>query len=219
MQVTLKLATTLDGRIATRTGESQWITSSESRQIVHQLRAQHQAVLAGVNTVLADDPMLNVRGVELAEFGQPHRVVLDSNLRTPSGAKLIHQDDGKAIIICGALNEDEAALTAAGAFVEPVGFAADGRIDLVSALERLENKYSIRSVFIEGGGQVAASFLKAGLVDRLEWFRAPMLIGSDGVPALGELGVEHLKDALHFNRTGVRISGPDVWETYEKGSC
>lgn len=216
MKITLKLASTLDGRIATRTGESKWITSAESRQVVHELRAAHDAVLVGVNTVIADDPMLNARNVSLPNGRQPHRIILDTNLRTPETSNVLRETDEDVFIICGGVPTWRAVDCFDRAEIIPVGFGADGRLDLQKAMDVLEQSFSIRSVFIEGGGQVAASFLKAGLVDVLEWFRAPMLIGGDGIPALGELNVSALSDALRFERKGVRMVGADVWETYER---
>lgn len=216
MRITLKLATSLDGRIATQTGDSKWITSEASRLAVHELRAQHECVLVGVNTVLADNPMLNARGVDLPLGRQPHRIVLDTHLRTPETANVFRRTEETVFLICGDVPKWRAVDCFDRAEIIPAGKGPDNRIDIRRAVEVLEQKYGIGSIFIEGGGQVAASFLRAGLVDRLEWFRAPILIGGDGIPALGGLGVQDLKEAISFRREGVRMSGDDIWESYEK---
>lgn len=215
MLITLKLATTLDGRIATRTGQSKWITSSESRREVHHLRAQHEAVLVGVNTVLADDPMLNARDTDLPLGRQPHRIVFDTSLRTPETARVLRPTEENVFLVCAKGVPIRSDLSSRATIV-PVNPDIDGRPGCEEAVLILEKDYFIHSLFIEGGGQVAASFLRAGLVDRIEWFRAPILIGSDGRPALGVLGVSALDEALPFMRKAVRMMGCDLWETYER---
>lgn len=214
MRVTLKLATTLDGRIATRTGESQWITSSEARQRVHELRAGHDGVLVGIGTLLADNPQLNVRSEPIPER-QPHRIVLDTNLRTPADARIFDVVSGQVYILSGPGPSEQRVqkLESAGAIVLPCRLDG-GRVSVSDALEKLGDA-GVHSVFVEGGGQVAAAFLRARCVDRLDWFRAPIIIGGDGVPALGSLDVDLLSAAFRFNRQGVRMVGPDIWETYE----
>lgn len=216
MRVTLKLATSLDGRIATKTGESQWITCAESRRCVHELRARHHGVLVGIGTALADDPQLTVRGVELGTGVQPHRVILDTHLRLPVSSRVLTCSSGQTFIVHGAEADTglAGALKDAGARLLECPFGDNGRLDPVAALRLLEGA-GLCSLFVEGGGEVAAAFLMAGCVDTLEWFRAPMIIGGDGKPALGPLGVDVLAQALRFKRGGVRIIGDDVWETYE----
>ena len=215
MRVTLKIATSLDARIATCTGHSQWITGSDARAAVHRLRAEHDAVLVGSGTMLADDPKLTVRGFDVAR--QPDRVVLDTYLKTPGNAAIFDAPSGRSIIFAGRAAETvrETELKASGAEVERVAMSGSG-LDVHDVLSRLSSK-GLSSVFVEGGGVVAASFLKAGLIDKLEWFRAPMIIGGDGRPAFGSLGVEDLGAAFRLVRTGVREAGVDLWETYEKG--
>ncbi len=217
MHITLKLATTLDGRIATRTGDSQWITSPEARAVVHELRARHDGVLAGIGTVLADNPMLTVRANDVEAEHQPHRIVLDTHLRTPPDARIFSARHGRVFIVCGRDADETSvnALGAAGGDVLRVETDAGGHIDINSAVTAL-SKQGLSSLFIEGGGQVAAAFLKAGLVDELHWFRAPKIIGGDGIPALGGWGISDLADVITFRRKAVRTVGPDVWEVYEK---
>ena len=209
--VTLKLATTLDGRIATALGESRWITGPEAREAVHRLRAEHDAVLIGVETALADDPELTVR-LDGRRGPQPARVVLDSRQRLPAGAKLARtaRETPTLVITTSPPCED---LEAAG--VRVLRTAGQGRPAPHDVLELLAQQ-GLRRIFIEGGGQVAASFLKAGLVDALEWFRAPMVIGAEGRPGIGDLALAALSEAPRLKRVDVREVGADLWERYER---
>lgn len=205
MRVTLKLATSLDGRIATATGQSRWITGEAARLEGHRLRAAHDAILVGVETVLADDPELTVR-LPGRPVDQPLRVVLDSQLRTPATAKVSR---GDSLILTVA----EPAPVGA-AVVEQVE-ADQGRPSVVASLSALQRR-GVSSVLIEGGGRVAASFLRAGLVDRLEWFRAPILLGAEGRPCVAALALSRLSDAPRFRRLAVEPCGDDLWERYER---
>lgn len=203
--VTLKLATSLDARIATASGESKWITGEPARLQGHRLRAGHDAILVGVGTVLADDPELTAR-LPGRPVDQPLRVVLDSGLRTPPMAKVAQ---GGGLILTAA-----EPVPVGLAVVEQVE-AEDGRPAPAAVLAALE-KGGIASVLIEGGGQVAASFLRAGLVDRLEWFRAPILLGGEGRPCVAALALARLSDAPRFRRLAVEPCGDDLWERYER---
>jgi diaminohydroxyphosphoribosylaminopyrimidine deaminase/5-amino-6-(5-phosphoribosylamino)uracil reductase len=213
MTVTLKLATSLDGRIATASGESRWITGEISRQAVHRLRADHDAVLVGAETALADDPELTVR---LPGYNgrQPARVVLDSRQRLSPDCRLVRtaRDIPTYVVAVG---DPEPALTEAGVRVLTVRAVGEDRPELKSVLQALAAE-GLSRLFVEGGGQVAGSFLRCGLVDALEWFRAPIVIGGEGRPAIGALAVATLVDAPHFRRTEVRESGDDLWERYER---
>lgn len=211
--VTLKLATSLDGRIATAAGESRWITGPRAREAVHRLRVEHDAVLVGVETALADDPELTVR-LDGYAGPQPARVVLDSRQRLPGGSKLVATARATPTIVVTA-EPPQARLVDAGVTVVQVAATGEGRPDLAAALEALAG-LGLARLFVEGGGQVAASFLRHGLVDRLEWFRAPMLIGGDGRAAIGALGLEALAGAPRFSRLDVRSVGDDLWERYER---
>lgn len=204
-RVTLKLATSLDGRIATATGESQWITGPEARLQGHRLRAAHDAILVGVETVLADDPELTVR---LPDFAGTHplRVVLDSRLRTPATAKVA---SGNTLIFTTAQPH-------------PIGQAEvvavapnDGRPAISAVLDALATR-NIGSILIEGGGRVAASFIQAGAVDAIEWFRAPILLGGEGRPCVASLALAKLAHAPKFRRLGVEPVGDDLWERYAR---
>lgn len=203
-RVTLKLATSLDGRIATASGESKWITGEAARLEGHRLRAAHDAILVGVETVLADDPELTVR-LPGRPVDQPLRVVMDSRLRTPPTAKVAQGDS----------------LILAAVPPAPIG-AADvqqvdsegGRPTPAAALAAIRRK-GAGSVLIEGGGQVAAAFLRAGQVDRIEWFRAPVLLGGEGRPCVAALSLANLADAPTFRRLSADPVGDDLWERYD----
>ena len=209
MRVTLKLATSLDGRIATASGESRWITGEAARREGHRLRAAHDAILVGVETVLADDPELTVR-LPGRPVDQPLRVVLDSRLRTPPTAKVASGGDSLILTVA----EPSPIGTAIVERVEADG----GRPSATASLEALRRR-GVSSVLIEGGGQVAASFLRAGLVDRLEWFRAPILLGGEGRPGVAGLALAKLADAPNFCRVSIAPVGDDLWESYERIGC
>ena len=205
MRVTLKLATSLDGRIATASGESRWITGEAARLEGHRLRAAHDAILVGVETVLHDDPELTAR-LPGRSVDQPLRVVLDSRLRTPPSAKLA----GPNSLILTAV----APQPVGDAEVRQVE-AQDGRPAVPAVLKALKTA-GAASILIEGGGQVAAAFLRAGAVDRLEWFRAPILLGGEGRPCVASLALANLAKAPNFRRLDVRPVGDDLWETYAR---
>lgn len=215
-RVTLKLATSLDGKIATSTGHSKWITGPEARRQVHELRARHDAILTGVGTVLADDPQMTARGME-GQVQQPMRIVLDSKLRTPKGAKILADDGVPVWVFHGQAVEtgqiDE--LSAIGVKCVLADEDDNGRPELEWVLSKLSDN-GVKTLMVEAGSGIATSFLKAGLVDRIDWFRAPLIIGDDGLPAIGGFGLETLNRALRFVRSSVRVTGDDVWETYEK---
>jgi diaminohydroxyphosphoribosylaminopyrimidine deaminase/5-amino-6-(5-phosphoribosylamino)uracil reductase len=206
--VTLKLATSLDGRIATATGESKWITGEVARLEGHRLRAGHDAILVGIETVLADDPELTAR-LPGRPVDQPLRVVLDSRLRTPPTARVAQGGDTLILTAAG----PAAVGTATVQQVE----VDDGRPSVSACLTVLRRR-GVTSVLIEGGGEVSASFLRAGLVDRLEWFRAPILLGAEGRPCVAALALARLADAPKFRRLAVEPCGDDLWERYEKVS-
>jgi diaminohydroxyphosphoribosylaminopyrimidine deaminase/5-amino-6-(5-phosphoribosylamino)uracil reductase len=213
MGVTLKLATSLDGRIATAAGESRWITGPEARIETHHLRAAHDAVLVGIETVLADDPELTVR-LDGYRGSQPARVVLDSRQRLPRTAKLVRTAQAVPTYVV-TTQSPSSELLACGVRVLQVKAVADGRPELEAALAALRDE-GLQRVLVEGGGQVAGAFLRCGLVDRIEWFRAPMVLGAEGRPGIGALGVSELADAPRFRRTELRPVGADLWERYER---
>lgn len=211
--VTLKLATSLDGRIATASGESRWITGESAREAVHRLRAEHDAVLVGVETALADDPELTVRSPGY-NGPQPARVVLDSRQRLSPACKLAKTArDIPTFVVATA--EPDPALTAVGVRVITVRAVGEDRPELKTVVQALAAE-GLSRLFVEGGGQVAGSFLRCDLVDAIEWFRAPVVIGGEGRPGVGALAVAALAEAPHFRRTEVREVGDDLWERYAR---
>jgi diaminohydroxyphosphoribosylaminopyrimidine deaminase/5-amino-6-(5-phosphoribosylamino)uracil reductase len=209
--VTLKLATSLDGRIATPSGESRWITGPPSRERAHLLRATHDAILVGTGTVIADNPQLTCRLPGLGDHS-PVRVALDRKLRIPLGARLIaeaRQTPTWVVTLHSANAARQQALRDAGVIVIPATPDAAGHIDLALALGLLGER-GLTRLLVEGGGRLAAALLRAGLVDRLTWFHAPLLLGGDAVPAIAELGLDRLADAPAFERLSSEIVGDDV---------
>ncbi|HRE44803.1 MAG TPA: RibD family protein [Terricaulis sp.] len=215
-RVTLKLATSLDGRIATASGESRWITGEAARAEVQKLRAAHDAVMIGAGTARADDPSLLAR-TEPPPAKQPMRVVLTRGFDVPVGGKLFERLDESPLIVIGEeTNERELALQRAGALTANVIDIMDGRGPEL-ALYILWAEYGVKSVLVEGGGILAAGLIAAGLVDRLEWFRAPIVLGAEGRPAVAALALGKLSEAPAFRRVAFQALGPDLWESYERG--
>ena len=212
-RVTLKLATSLDARIATASGESQWITGEEARLEGHRLRAAHDAILVGIETALADDPQLTAR-LPGRPVDQPVRVVLDSRQRLGLESNLVRTARETPVIVF-TVQWPSSGLEAAGVKVVKVHAAPDGRPSLSHTLAALYGE-GIRSLLVEGGGQVAASFLRADAVDRIEWFRAPILLGAEARPGVGSLDVALLGEARRFRRIAVEPLGSDLWERYER---
>lgn len=214
--VTLKLATSLDGKIATASGESRWITGPLAREQGHRLRAEHDAVVIGIGTALADDPELTVR-IKDYKGKQPARVVFDSQQRLPVTSRLVQTAHAVPTLLISTrpLNS---ALTDAGVVGLCLEGSRPGVADAVVQLAQLGVRLGIglERLYIEGGGQLATSFMLSGLVGRLEWFRAPMVLGQEGRPGLGALGPKSLASAPRFRRTQIVPLGDDVWERYER---
>jgi diaminohydroxyphosphoribosylaminopyrimidine deaminase/5-amino-6-(5-phosphoribosylamino)uracil reductase len=183
--VTLKLALSLDGRIATRTGASKWVTGAEARAKVHELRARHDAVAVGIGTVLADDPRLTVRDVAVLPSGRvPARIVFDSHLRLPLSSVLVQTArEFPTWVLTGtdAPEDVEQALVDAGCAVVRVPNSAEGRVDVTAALRLLATQ-GLVSIMVEGGAELAGSMLAARLADELHAFIAPVLLGPRGRP-------------------------------------
>ncbi|WP_321573462.1 bifunctional diaminohydroxyphosphoribosylaminopyrimidine deaminase/5-amino-6-(5-phosphoribosylamino)uracil reductase RibD, partial [Geminicoccus flavidas] len=197
--VSLKLATSLDGRIATATGESQWITGPEARAYGHHLRATHDAIMVGSGTGLADDPALTCRLPGLAGRS-PVRVVLDARLRIAENATLVRTAWQTPTWLFTAPDHDRAkarALIDQGVRIEQVPAAATGGVALVPVLARLAER-GITRLLVEGGAVLAASLMREHLVDRLHFLRAPLVIGGDGVAGLAPFGVRRLADARRW---------------------
>ena len=201
--VTLKLATTLDGKIATKTGDSQWITSPSARRFTHLLRARHDAVMVGAGTMRADDPRLTVRGLGVTR--QPVRIIVDSEASTPTTAKLFEDVADAPLWIA---HDEKVVPPATDADYIPYPKGANG-LDMSALMQALGAK-GLTRVFCEGGGNLAASLLRAGLVDQLYLMQAGKAIGGDGLSALGTLNVAELAAAQGFDLCELRNVGPDV---------
>ena len=208
--VTAKFAMSLDGKIATRAGDSKWITGEESRRYVHELRARSDAIMAGIGTVIADDPQLTARrpdGTPLPR--QPLRVVVDSTRRIPLEATLLRQPGETLIAASGGSEEKLAHLEEAGAEVQTLS-APDGRVDLLVLFTELGDR-GVTSVFVEGGATLLGSLFDAGLVDRVVAFVAPVIIGGDSaLSPVGGTGVDLMADALRLSDVQIETFGEDV---------
>ena len=208
--VTLKLAASLDGRIASSRGESHWITGERARALVHRLRAQSDAVVVGSGTALADDPELTARrGARVVH--RPVRVLVDSALRVPPSARLYAcGDPERTWVLCAprAPAARQRAIGATGARLLAV--RRKGRhLDLRLALERLAEE-GLTTLFVEGGGGLAAALLRGDFVDELHWFVSDKLLGGDGIPALASIGAARLRDGLALEVVSVRRLGSDL---------
>jgi len=208
--VTLKIASSIDGRIATRTGHSQWITGLLARRAVHGMRARHDAVMVGAGTARADDPSLNIRG--LGDVPQPVRVVVTNDLNVPKGGKLALTAKDQPVWFVHGEGANVAGWSDLGVDTLPVA-TTDGAVDLDAAMRALADR-GLTRVLCEGGGGLAGSLLNADLVDELIVFTAGFSIGADGTPSLGDMGIETLEQAQRFTLCSVRGVGPDtatVW--------
>ncbi len=206
--VTLKTACSLDGKIATREGESRWITGEQARRFVHRLRAHHDAVLVGAGTVLADDPELNVR---LVRGRNPRRIVVDSRGRTPSTAKILSSCKPPVIIAttsqASAEWRNRLAETGSEILLLP---ERDRKVDLGALMKALGEK-EITSLLVEGGGTLAAGLLEAELVDKVWFIFAPTIIGGAEAPsAVRGRGAAHLSDAWKLRQVRLRRLGDDL---------
>lgn len=206
--VTLKLATTLDGRIALPSGESRWITGERARMHTHAERARHDGVLVGIGTALADDPELTCRLPGMRAAG-PVRIVADSRARLPVTSKLAASARTTPVWILSA--QQNASLLQAGVKIVPVP-APESGVDLAAALKALASE-GLTRVLVEGGATLASALLRAGLVDRLLWYRAATVMG-EGISAVASLGLGALKDLPRFKREETIRLGEDVLETY-----
>ena len=203
--VVVKVAQSLDGRIATAVGDSRWISGEEERAVSHALRAACDAVVVGANTVIRDDPQLTVRAVAGAS---PIRVVIDTRLRAPATARLF-EDDGSTLVVTTQMSDaaKRESLQRDGVAVEVVD-AVGGRVDVGAALARLRER-GMHTVLVEGGAELITSLLSAGVVDRLVVSIAPIVLGS-GVEAVGDLGIRRVTDAVTLANVVTTQVGGDI---------
>lgn len=214
--VTLKLASSLDGRIATRAGESKWITGPAARAAAHLLRAESDAIMVGSGTALADDPELTCR-LDGMEDRSPLRIIVDGRLRLPLTSKVVTSAGDYPTWVLTLENADPdriAALQDCGVDVILLPEGPDHTVDLGAALLTL-GESGVTRVLVEGGAHLAAGLIRAGMVDQLAWFRSSRLIGGDGLAALVGFGMDKLSQTPNFKRIDTRPIGPDVLELYK----
>ncbi len=212
--VTLKAAMTLDGKIATRTGDSQWITGPKARRYVHLQRARSGAVLVGIGTLLADDAQLTARLTGIALPRQPMRIVVDSHLRTPPGCAAVRLATPEAPLLlatCASVDSERArALIRTGVEILTLPAEATGRVDLNALMQELARRQII-SVWAEGGGEMHAALLAAGLAHRALFFIAPKLLGGKEAPTpLEGAGADRMEKAVPLRSLTVLRFGPDL---------
>jgi len=218
--LTLKMAATLDGRIATATGESRWITGPEARRSVHMMRAQSDAVLIGAGSARSDDPTLDVRGLGL-ESASPIRVVADPTLSLAPTSRLARSaaEGGPPLWLAHgprARVEDKQALASGAAIAIEIAEDAEGRLDMAALMRALGDR-GLTRVLCEGGGRLASALLRARLVDEIVWFSAGAAIGAEGLPSLGAMEMATLADAPRFALERVERLGSDVMSVWRVG--
>ena len=206
--ITVKYAQTLDGRIATKSGDSQWISSEASRRYVHRLRSMNQGIMVGAGTVVADNPQLTVRHVR---GKNPFRIIVDSKLRIPIKSSVLTDANAYLTIIATTSSVSAAKMAAAkkcGAAVLVVKKDKNGKVSLRDLLRKL-GKREIVSVLVEGGSEIITSLLKAGLVDKMIIPIAPMIVGK-GLEAIGDLNINKISKAIRFSSFKTMKRGDDI---------
>lgn len=215
--MTLKLAASLDGRIATGTGESRWITGPRARSEVHLLRAQSDAILVGAGTVRSDNPRLNVRDLGMADRC-PVRVVVSGALSLPRDGNLAATASEAPLWLCHDVEAEEGrrkAWSDLGAELIEIPFQADGQLDLSAMMQRLGDR-GITRVLCEGGGRLAAALIEDDLVDELVCYTAGLTLGGAAVPAIGDLEITALQLAPRFSLVDVSPIGPDMRSRWQR---
>lgn len=227
-RVSLKLATSLDAKVALANGESQWITNELARHQGHLLRAQHCAIMTGINSVLVDDPQLTVRvsdndlnkqGWSSQRRFEPFKVVVDSHLRLPLSAKLCALPDKLIVYTTQAAVAEQAfkyaKLLDLGVQVHAVAQNRMARVELIDVLNHLAAHYQCNNLLIEAGGTLAGAMLNQQLVDQVHWFSAPILLGPDAQSALNLLPLQHLHQATHFKLQEQQLLGDNFYRRYQ----
>ncbi|MCE9648861.1 MAG: bifunctional diaminohydroxyphosphoribosylaminopyrimidine deaminase/5-amino-6-(5-phosphoribosylamino)uracil reductase RibD [Parvibaculum sp.] len=213
--VTLKIASSVDGRTATRTGHSRWITGETARERGHLLRATHDAIMVGSATAIVDDPTLTCRLPGL-ERRSPIRIVADGRLRLPLTSKLVREARKTPVWLLTFAGSDAGrrdAFINCGVDLVDVPAGADGLMDMKAAMKILAAR-GLTRVLVEGGARLASSLMRSHLVDRIEWFRSTTVMGGDGYPAIAALGVERVDDAPELALTETLALGDDTLSSY-----
>jgi diaminohydroxyphosphoribosylaminopyrimidine deaminase/5-amino-6-(5-phosphoribosylamino)uracil reductase len=211
-QITLKLATSLDGKIALANGMSEWITSEKSRAEGRKLRAAHHAIAVGANTAVLDNPQLTTR---IAGEADPIRIVFDTHLRLSPKSNLALTATETPVWVFSSATSGESAKALKNQGVQLIKVPFSLGLDLKASMRILHDN-GISTLLIEGGGTLAASFLRLEMIDVIEWFRAPIILGGDGRNCIGNLGLEDMALAKRFNRVRVKELGDDIYERYER---
>jgi diaminohydroxyphosphoribosylaminopyrimidine deaminase/5-amino-6-(5-phosphoribosylamino)uracil reductase len=208
--VTLKCAITLDGKIATRTGASRWITGAAAREVVHRLRHATDAILVGIGTVLQDDPQLTTRLPDRPGVN-PLRIVVDSTLRLPAQAQVANTAACRTLVAttAPATGAQQQRLSAQGLEIVTLPAYDDGRVDLDALLQHLGTR-QIASVLVEGGATLSAALLQRRLVDKVLFFVAPKVIGGDGLSVVGACGVETMEQVIRLRDLKGHNIGEDM---------
>jgi diaminohydroxyphosphoribosylaminopyrimidine deaminase/5-amino-6-(5-phosphoribosylamino)uracil reductase len=214
--VTLKIAASLDGRIATHSGESRWITGEAARRAAHALRAQHDAVMVGSATALNDDPELLCRLPGL-EDRVPVRIVADGRLRLPLTGRLVREAGRTPVWVLTRADSDRTrrlALAQCGVTLIDVPVDKDQVLDLGAALKLLGAR-GLTRLLVEGGSRLAGALIRARLVDRVAWFHSSLVLGGDAIPAIAALGLKALAEAPRFSLASSTRFGEDALDIYE----
>jgi len=208
-----KIAASLDGRTALANGVSKWITGAAARADVQRLRARSSAILTGAGTIVADDPSLNVRAQELGDVVQPVRVVVDSGLRVAPDARILHVDGEVVIVTVAGADDKRASLEQAGARIEVVDAAANGRVDLDTAMARLAD-IGVNEVLVEAGTQINGALLQAGLIDELVVYTAGSVLGRHARGMFDIPELTRMEGRVEFELSDVRRVGEDLRTTW-----
>ena len=210
--VTLKLATSLDGKIALANGQSEWITGEKTREAGRKLRAEHDAIAIGSNTAVLDNPRLTTR---IEGKADPIRVIFDTKLRLSPKSNLAQTAQQTPVWVFTENTSGDVAKALKDLGVKLFKTPVSLKVDIESALQTLLDN-GVKTLLLEGGGTLAASFIQIGAIDRIAWFRAPIILGADGRSGVGSLALKELSHAKRFSRVSVEEIGDDLYEQYER---
>lgn len=211
-RITLKLATSLDGKIALANGMSEWVTGEKARAEGRKLRARHDAIAVGANTAVLDNPQLTTR---IGGHPDPIRVIFDTKLRLSTKSNLAMTAKQTPVWVFSDVTTGDVANALKEQGVRLIKTPVSLRVDLEAALQILHDN-GVTSLLVEGGGTLAASFFKLDAIDVIEWFRAPMILGGDSRGSIGDLGLKDMNLAMRFNRIEIIDLGDDIHERYER---